>query len=225
MPSKRPSKRAPAQARRNVVPSERLPLNKRRSALTSCDSVRRLPRPTPTARWPYLLHQVSQSAEGRQQFVSLGSQGVIVLVDARDHGSELVQAPELGAKPLVLLGPFGQQAVSLLVIEAEEPADLRGYVLDVLGAPWVLISGHSFRYVASLPPRSAARGWLTRYASQPTCLRCSTRKLAKPIDTSRPHRGQGYVGNGWPCSSGRMPLLQRIALDWGRYLRSRHLAI
>jgi hypothetical protein len=48
------------------------------------------------------------------------------LVDARDLRLQGIQAPELGAEPLVLLGPFGQQAVGLLVIEAEEPTDLRG---------------------------------------------------------------------------------------------------
>jgi len=45
------------------------------------------------------------------------------LVDARDLR---LQAPEVGAEPFVLPGPFGLQAVDLLVIEAEAPADLRG---------------------------------------------------------------------------------------------------
>ena len=75
---------------------------------------------------PYLFQQVRHAAEGGQQLISLGSQPVIVLVDARDLRLQGIQAPELGAEPLVLLGPFGQQAVGLLVIEAEEPTDLRG---------------------------------------------------------------------------------------------------
>jgi len=62
-------------------------------------------------------------AKGGHQLVSLGSQAVIVVVDARDLR---LQAPKVGAEPFVLLGPFGLQAVDLLVIEAEAPADLRG---------------------------------------------------------------------------------------------------
>jgi hypothetical protein len=36
------------------------------------------------------------------------------LVDARDLRLQRIQAPELGAEPLVLLAPSGQQAVDLL---------------------------------------------------------------------------------------------------------------
>jgi hypothetical protein len=43
-----------------------------------------------------------------------------------------IQAPKVGAEPLVLLGLFGLQAVDLLVIEAEEPTGLLGQVLDVV---------------------------------------------------------------------------------------------
>jgi hypothetical protein len=50
----------------------------------------RLSRPAPTARVPYLFHQVRHPAEGRQQIISLGPQPVVVLVDARDDRLELV---------------------------------------------------------------------------------------------------------------------------------------
>src|SRR5229473_3364442 len=93
-------------------------------------------RHTPTARLPYLFEQVRHAPEGGQHLISLGSQPVIVLIDARDLRLERIQAPEFGPQPLVLLGPFGQQTVGLLVIEAEEPTDLRDQVLDILGALW-----------------------------------------------------------------------------------------
>ena len=47
-------------------------------------------------------------AKGGHQLVSLGSQAVIVVVDARDLR---LQAPKVGTEPFVLLGPFGLQAV------------------------------------------------------------------------------------------------------------------
>jgi len=73
-----------------------------------------------------LVDQVRHSGERGQQLISLGSQPVIVLVEARDLGLQGIQAPKVDAKPLVLLGPFSHQTVDLLVIEAEEPTDLRG---------------------------------------------------------------------------------------------------
>jgi hypothetical protein len=81
-----------------------------------------------------LVDQVRHAGERGQQLISLGSQPVIVVVDARDLGLQGIQAPKVGAKPLVLLGPFSHQAVDLLMIEAEEPADFRGDV----GMRWAM---------------------------------------------------------------------------------------
>ncbi len=70
----------------------------------------RLPRPAPTARRaPDLFHQGSHAGERRQQLFSLSLKPRRVVAEEGVLGGDFAQATDLGAEPLVLLGPFGQQ--------------------------------------------------------------------------------------------------------------------
>jgi len=61
-----------------------------------------------------LVRQLRHAAEGGQQLIAVSPQPVIVLVAPCDLRLQRIQAPKVGAEPLVLLGLFGLQAVDLL---------------------------------------------------------------------------------------------------------------
>jgi hypothetical protein len=75
-----------------------------------------------------VFHHLGDAAQSGQQLVSLGPQLVIVVVDACNDRLQLVQATELSAQALIVLG----EVLDLLVQHTEKLTPLIQPTRDVL---------------------------------------------------------------------------------------------